>query len=64
MRLEDFFTISDLETIRFSLIDYMTSLKAGLYPSSMDVTKYVGDEIEKCSSLIEKIDKLLHSKEL
>lgn len=64
MRLDEFFTISDLETIRDSLVDYMVSLKLGFCPSSKNVVMYVGDEIDKCSSLIEKIDKLLHSKEL
>lgn len=64
MEIKEIFTVSDFETIKDSLNDYMTSLQVGLYPQNMETTIFIGEEISKCKSVIEKIDKLLQDKEL
>ena len=64
MKLEDFFNISDLETIRDSLNDYYMSLKVGFFPQDMDTTMFIGEEMRKCQEVIKKIDKLLQDKEM
>ena len=64
MEIKEVFTVSDFETIKSSLNDYMTSLQAGFYPQNMETTIFIGEEISRCKSVIEKIDKLLQDKEL
>jgi hypothetical protein len=64
MEIKEVFTVSDFETIKDSLNDYMMSLQVGFYPQNMETTIFIGEEIDKCKNVMEKIDKLLQDKEL